>query len=216
MEGWTRDELLARVDFQGLDALRRAVESGEGAVVLTGHLGNWELAGAALAASGIPLDVVGKGMSNRGFEAELVATRARLGMRVIDVGDAPKRVLRALGEGRAVAMLVDQNAHRSKVFVPFFGKRAATARGPALLALRTGAPIFLGAALRTPGAGGRYAISMDAVDFHPTGDLESDVLSLSTEFARLLEAAVRAAPEQYFWQHKRWKTRPPEEPAPGA
>lgn len=214
MAAWTRERIVDRVTFRGLEPLRRAAETGKGAVLLTGHLGNWEVAGAAIAASGIALDVVGKGMANRRFEADVFETREKLGMRVIEMSDAPKGVLRALGEGRVVAILGDQNAHKRGVFVPFFGRQAATARGPALFAIRTGAPVFVGVALRDPGWPQRYTVTIRQMNFRPTGDVEADTQSLLAEYTRELEDAVRQAPEQYLWQHRRWKTRPPEEPQP--
>ena len=125
--------------------------------------------------------------------------------------DAAKGVLRALRRGRVVAMLGDQNAPRSEVFVPFFGKQAATARGPAVFAIRTGAPVFFGVVLRDPGWAQRYTTTIRPMRFRPTGDVEADTRSLLTEYMQALEEAVRRAPEQYFWQHKRWKARPPEE-----
>lgn len=212
MGEWSGEQLLERVTFRGLEHLRRASESGTGAVLLTGHLGNWEVAGAALAAAGIPIAVVGKGMANRSFEADLFETRERLGMRVIEMGNAPKGVLRSLRGGEVVAILADQNAHRSDVFIPFFGRSAATARGPALFAIRTGAPVFLGIPLRVPGWAQRYDLVCLELKFRPSGDVEADTLALLTEYAQGLEDAIRQAPDQYFWQHRRWKTRPPEEP----
>ena len=209
--GWTKERVVERVTFRGLEPLRRAAETGEGAVLLTGHLGNWEVAGAAIAASGIALDVVGKGMANRRFEADIFEIRKQLGMRVIAMSDAPKGVLRALGKGRVVAILGDQNAHMSGVFVPFFGRQAATSRGPALFAIRSGAPVFVGIALRDPGWTQRYTVAIRRLPFRPTGDVDADTRSLLAEYTRALEEAVRQAPEQYLWQHRRWKTRPPEE-----
>ena len=93
----------------------------------------------------------------------------------------------------------------------FFGLGAATARGPALFAIRTGAPVFFGCALRDPGWGQRYTTTIRQMGFRPTGDVEADTRSLLSEYMGVLEEAVRQAPEQYFWQHKRWKTRPSEE-----
>lgn len=216
-------DLRARVEMDGagLAALRTALGQGRGAVLVSGHLGNWEIGGAALAAHGVPVDAVAKGMANARFDADLVATRERLGLRVVDMGRAPREVLRSLRAGRAAALVADQNMHRGGLFVPFFGVPAATARGPALFALRTGAPVFLGVALRAPGWPQRYRIHLREVPFAPTGDLEADVRTLTEAHVRALEALVRDTPDQYFWQHKRWKTRPAgrgpaEEQAPGA
>jgi Kdo2-lipid IVA lauroyltransferase/acyltransferase len=213
MPGWSREQMAQRLHFLDLDPVRAAADQERGVVVLTAHLGNWEVAGAGLAALGLPLDVVGKGMANRRFERDLFALRERLGMRVIEMSEAPKGVLRSLGRGRVTALLGDQNAHRHGVFVPFFGKPAATHRGPALFALRTGAPVFVGFAIRDPGWRHTYTVVVHRLDHEVTGDVDEDVRALLEAYHRLLEDAIRSTPEQYFWQHKRWKTRPREEHA---
>lgn len=211
MAGWSDDDVRARTRAEGVDYIQRAVEEGDGVVMLTGHLGNWEVAGAGVAARGIPLDVVGKGMSNRRFEEDLFEARAGLGMNVIEMDDAPREVLRSLRRGRATAIVADQNMHRHGIFLPFFDRLAATARGPAVFALRAGAPVIFGYALREPGWRQRYVIRLMPLEHEVTGDLDTDVRALMLAYHARLEEAIRAAPEQYLWQHKRWKTRPPEE-----
>lgn len=210
---WPPARLLERVTFEGIDDLVAAAGPESGVLLLTGHIGSWELAGAAIAARGLALDAIVKGMSNRRFQEELFRTRERLGLRIIEAPRAPREVLRGLRAGRIVAILGDQNAAEGGVFIPFFGAEAATARGPALFALRTGAPVFVGVALRRPGWAQRYHISVRRLDVAPSGHLEDDVHALLAAYAEALETAVRSAPEQYFWQHKRWKTRPSEEPS---
>jgi KDO2-lipid IV(A) lauroyltransferase len=206
------EAVVARTRIEGLEALESALAEGKGVVVVTGHLGNWEIAGAALSARGIALDVVAKGMANRRFGEELEATRSRLGMRVVDMAVAPREVLRSLRAGRVVALVADQNAREQGIFVPFFGVPAATFRGPALFALRAGSPIFVGTCLREPGWPQRYRGRATRIDFTPSGDLDADVVRLTEAHTAALEQSVRQAPEQYFWQHKRWKTRPRQEP----
>jgi KDO2-lipid IV(A) lauroyltransferase len=210
MPRWTAEQLIGRVRFVGVERVREAADEGIGVVLLTGHLGNWEIAGASLAAMGFPLDVVGKGMANRSFERDLFRLRERLGMRVIEMSDAPKGVLRSLGRGRVVAMLGDQNAHKHGVFVPFFGRPAATPRGVALFALRTGVPVFVGFAIRDRGWSQTYTVEVRRLPHVATGVLEDDVRGFLLAYHRLLEDAIRGAPDQYFWQHRRWKTRPPD------
>lgn len=211
--GWPTERVLERTTVVGFEAFREAAGAGAGLVLLTGHIGNWEIGGAAIAARGVELDVVGKGMSNRGFQADLFAARERLGMRVIEMGDAPKEVLRSLGQGRVVALLGDQNAHGGGLFLPFFGRPASTFRGPALFAARTGAPVWVAFALSDRGPKQHYTVTFEHLPFVPTGDAEEDAATLMGVYGRRLEDAVRAAPEQYFWQHRRWKRRPEEEPA---
>lgn len=197
--------------IEGLDALRAAVDQGRGAVLVTGHFGNWEIGGAALAVRGIPLDVVVQRQANPLFDRLINDARARLGMRVIYRGRAPKDALRGLREGRAVAFVADQDARRAGVFVPFLGRPASTYRGPAVLALRSGAPVFMGTAVRAPD--GRYDVRLRPIPDPPPGDAEERAEALTAAYTGALEAAVRERPEQYFWHHRRWKTTPP---APGA
>lgn len=210
MARWSDEQMRARTRTEGIEHIRRALDRGDGVVMLTGHLGNWEVAGAGLAARGIPLDVVGKGMANRRFEADLFEARARLGMRVIRMSDAPRGVLRSLRSGRATAIVADQNMHRHGIFLPFFGRKAATARGPALFALRAGVPVIFGYALRE-GPGQSYLVHAEPLEYEVTGDLDTDVRALMTAYHERLEEAIRSRPEQYFWQHRRWRTRPADE-----
>lgn len=205
---WTPEEINARVDFSGLELLREAASGEQGVMLLTAHLGNWEIAGARIAAAGLPIDVVGKGMANRRFEADLFETRERLGMRVIDMADAPRDVLRALGRGRLAALLGDQNARRNGIFIPFFGRSASTPRGPAVFALRRNVPVFVGFAIRQPGWPQRYRVEARRLGFERSGDVEVDTRAMLTAYHEVLEEAILTAPDQYFWQHRRWKTRP--------
>jgi KDO2-lipid IV(A) lauroyltransferase len=208
-DGWSRELVRERTRVVGFEHFRDAARSGRGVVLLTGHLGNWELGGAAIAARGVPLDVVGKGMSNRRFQSDLFALRAGLGMRVLEMGDAPREALHALGEGRVVALLADQRPREGGVLVPFFGKPAATARGPALFALRSGAWAFVAFCVaEEPGAEARYTVTFAPLAFAPCGRLDEDVKGFLGAYAGALEGAVRAVPHQYFWQHRRWKRAP--------
>jgi KDO2-lipid IV(A) lauroyltransferase len=85
-------------------------------------------------------------------------------------------------------------------------------RGPALFAARTGAPVWVAFCLRDRGGAQRYTVTFEPLPFEPTGDSEADAAALMGAYGRKLEEAVRAASEQYFWQHRRWKKRPVEEP----
>ncbi|HSM06567.1 MAG TPA: hypothetical protein VK858_18230 [Longimicrobiales bacterium] len=215
----SRDDILGsiRMDAGVLEALRADLEAGQGAVLVTGHLGNWEVGGAWLAARGVPLDVVVQVQRNRRFDADLRGAREELGMRTIPKQDAPRGVLRALRAGRAAALVADQNVTVGGVFVEFFGRPAATARGPAVFALRSGAPLWLGAAIRTPDGPTPYHMRLERVEIDASGDLEVDVRRLTERHVARLESWIREVPEQYFWHHKRWKTRPaiPERGDPG-
>jgi KDO2-lipid IV(A) lauroyltransferase len=162
-------------------------------VFVTGHLGNWELAGAYVAARGVPLDVVARQQENPLFDRFLTRTRERLGMRVVWDGDAVRRAPRALREGRGVAFLVDQGAAGlASTWAPFFGRPAKTPRGPAVFALRLGAPVVFGAAVRRPD--GRFALGFERVPVAPAGDRERDVDAIVVAYTATLERWVRRLP----------------------
>ena len=203
------DAFAERCEVHGMNAVLESVAAGKGLVVVSGHLGNWELGGAMLAAHGVPLDGVAFPQRNRLFDDELRLNRERLGMRIVERARAARTVLESLGRGRAVALVADQNAGSRGVFVDFLGSLASTARGPALFSLRTGAPLFVGVCLAERGRPHRYVVHLERVAISRTGDVADDVLRLTHAHTRVLEGFVRDAPEQYFWQHKRWKTRPP-------
>lgn len=209
LSGERPEGVVARTEVVGLEALREARAEGRGAILVTGHLGNWEIGGAALAARGIPVDAVAFRQRNRLFDRDLVENRVRLGMRVIPRGRASRAVFHSLAEGRVPGLVADQNAGERGLFVDFFGVPASTARGPAVFSLRSGAPLFLGVAVALPGRPHRYRVHLEPIPFESHGEVAADVRSLLNAQVAGLERWVREVPEQYFWQHKRWKTRPP-------
>ncbi len=198
-------------EVRGWSIVEERLARGKGLIVVTGHLGNWELGGAYVAARGIPIDAVARHMANPLFDGYLTRTRERLGMSIIHDEEAVKRVPRSLRSGRAVAFLVDQGAvGLASTWVPFFGRLAKTPRGPAVFALRLGAPIVFGVAVRQPS--GRYVLTFEAIDPVETGDREADVDRIVGDYTLALERHVRRAPEQYFWHHRRWKHQRPGTP----
>jgi KDO2-lipid IV(A) lauroyltransferase len=202
-------DLFERVD--GWNIVEERLALGRGLIVVTGHLGNWELGGAYLAARGLPVDAIARHMANPLFDRYLTATRQRLGMTVVHDEDAVRRVPRSLRSGRVVAFLMDQGTiGLASTWVPFFGRLAKTPRGPAVFALRLDAPVVFGAAVRLPS--GRYHLGFEAIDTTSTGDREADVDRIVAEYTRVLERSVRAAPEQYLWHHRRWKHQQPGTP----
>jgi KDO2-lipid IV(A) lauroyltransferase len=201
----SRDELLAMAEgVDGWPELEAAWSRGRGVIFAAGHVGNWELAGAYIAARRGEIDVVARHMANPMVDGFITRTRGRLGMRVIYDDQAVKQVPRALRSGRGVAFLTDQaGAGLASTWIPFLGRMAKTARGPAVFALRLGSPIFFGGAIRQPD--GRYRLVFEEVPVTPTGDRERDVDQIVKDYTAVLERWVRRVPEQYFWHHRRWK-----------
>jgi len=210
------DEVRRRVEvFEGREALQAALDEGRGAVVVSGHFGNWEVAGSVLAAFGFPVDAVMQSLKNRWLSRYVEEMRSRLGMGLIDRAGAFGRSLERLAAGRVVAFVADQDARSRGVFVPFFGRLASTHGAPAALALRARAPLFVGGTHRI---GPRHYHAW-LVRLWPREDaaVGEQTLDLTCQWVSELERRVRLYPEQYFWHHKRWKTAPPGtgERAPG-
>lgn len=208
-----RQAVVDRTEPVGWDELENARSRGKGVMLVTGHFGNWEIAAASVASRGIPIAAIVRRQGNLLVDARLNELRRRLGVETIPQREAPSRVPRILRKGGVVGIVGDQDARRAGVFVPFFGVPASTHRGPALFAHRLGAAVFACTARRLPGSEVRYEVRGTEVEVPRTGDPEADTTALLAELAARLEAAVRMAPEQYFWFHRRWKSKPQAEPA---
>jgi Kdo2-lipid IVA lauroyltransferase/acyltransferase len=202
-------ERMERVD--GWEHVEAARAAGRGTLLVTGHLGNWEFGGAYFAARGVPIDVVARGMANPIFEAYVTRTREELGMTVVHDQDAVRRTPRALRDNRAIAFVSDHDAlGLASTFVPFFGRPAKTPRGPAVFALRFGVPTLFIVIARQPS--GRYIMHIDPVVVALTGDKERDIDAIVLRYTQMLEERVRQYPDQYFWQHRRWRRQPDDTP----
>ncbi len=184
-------------------AWHNEVTQGKGSIIVTGHVGNWEVAGALLATAGLSMAAVVKRQRNPAFDERLLETRRRVGIEPIYMQDANTRIPQALREGKTVALVADQDAGRRGVFVPFLGRPASTFRGPARLALSQNVPLFFGAAVRVDAG---YGSVLELVDVPPPGDDQE--VEFTRRWVAHLEALIRLHPEQYFWFHRRWKTRP--------
>lgn len=198
-------------EVENWDVVERAHAAGKGIIIVAGHLGNWELAGAYLGARGVPIDVIVRKMGNPFFDRYLNQTREQIGMNVVYDSQAVRHTPRALRDGRAVGFVADQGVlGLASTFVPFFGRPAKTPRGAGVFALRFGSPVIFVAALRK--ADGRYLVGFEEISVESTGDREKDVDGVVLRFTQVLEKWVRRAPEQYFWQHRRWRRQPPGTP----
>lgn len=184
--------------------LDEALAEGRGCIVFSGHLGNWELMGANAAIKGYPATFVVTTQRNKRIEYLLDHYRWSAGIEIIKRRQAIRGVMTALKRNRLVALLIDQDAHEDGDFVPFFGRLASTPRGAAVFHKRTGAPLVFAYCTRLPGE--RYRIRYNRLETRPD---ESDS-EITARMTRILENAVRQTPEQWFWMHRRWKTKPPE------
>jgi len=186
--------------------VRRLLHQGKGLVAVSGHLGNWELQGAAAAIMmDAPFTVAAVQQSNPYINRFITRRRTEMGMEVAGTKEAMKLLIRALKQRQAVGLVADQNAGGNAVFVDFFGKTAATHPGPAKLALKFNAPMIVGATVRT--GPGRFKMLVQQVEISADDTVET----LTQRHVKILESFIRQYPEQYFWLHRRWKTRPARE-----
>jgi len=184
-------------------------------IVLTGHIGNWELMGAHFARMGYSLKVFAKPLHNPRIESALLHTRRSLGLDVLYTGEGLKPAVRHLREGGILVFLADQDARKAGVAISFFGKPASTALGPAVFAQLTRAPIVPVFAIRVGTSRHRFVI------FPPiqplTGlDRNAALEQLTRSHVEALESIIRQHPEQYFWFHRRWTTRTDKTAGPSA
>lgn len=212
LSGGPRDDVLAM--FQPSpqwDVVERAFARGRGLIAIAGHLGNWELSGAYIAARGVPVHAIARGMGNPLSDRFFRRTRERLGIVVMHDQEAVRKVPRALKARAAVGVLSDQaTVGLASTTVPFFGRPAKTPRGAAVFALRGNVPVVLVEALRQ--ADGRYLFVAEELEVTHSDDREHDVDAIMLRFSARLEALVTRYPGQYFWQHRRWKHQPPDTP----
>ncbi len=191
--------------------LERAFAKGKGVIMVAGHLGNWELSAAYMTARGLPVDAIAMHMANPLSDAFFKRTRERFGMRVLFADESVRAIPRALRDGRGVGFLSDQSAKGlASTFVPFFGRPARTPRGAAVFALKGDLPMVFLVALRQPS--GRYVMHFEDVPLARADDKEAAIDATVLRFTQVLERLVRAHPEQYFWQHRRWKGQPKDTP----
>jgi len=188
------------------EALRADIREGKGGILLTAHLGNWETAGAYLAHERVPFTAIARAVPNPYVQAHLMGSRSQ-DFDVQEKRGAVQHTVDAVRAGRWVAMLGDQNAGGHGLFVPFFGLDASTYPLPATLAVRHGFRVYFAAALRR-GPGHRYDILVRRYVTPEGLDHRAAERHLLVAYHAALEAWIREAPEQYFWMHRRWKTRP--------
>jgi len=199
------------VTIEGRTNLDKAAERGKGVIYLTAHFGNWELLGLSLGANGYPLNIIVRPLDNQRIDNLLTSFRGLTGGRVIPKKGALKKVLKRLRNGEGLGILIDQNTSRDEgVFVDFFGTPAATNKGLALMSMKTDTPVLPIFLIRE----GKYRHRLvygQEIPIHKSGDAERDVVLNTGNFTRVVESYIRRYPEQWFWMHQRWKTRPVEE-----
>jgi len=212
VSGMSEAEIRDRIRVAGQEHLLAARARGRGVFLLSAHFGGWELGAIRAGLIGETIAPVVRPLDNPHLEEELARRRTRFGNRLIAKRDAARDILRAIRSKQTVAILVDQNVlAREAVFVPFFGRLAATTPSLALFQLKTGAPVV--PAFVWPEGGGRYVLELGAPIFAeefraPERDRDEAVLRATARYMEVTEAVIRGKPEAWLWMHDRWRTRP--------
>ncbi len=198
------------VDFVNLEVLDQALAEQRGVLMVGGHFGNWEYLCPALSERGYATTMYVGRQTNPLSDRLQNEERLRSGIQTIGKGrTATTELIEALRHNRAVGMLIDQDERSSGVFVDFFGIPASSSRGAAAFHLLQKSPVILFTCCYV---GARIRITFERIPFQPSGHNEQDVPDLTARIQHSLEQQIREHPEQYFWMHRRWRTRPPEEP----
>jgi KDO2-lipid IV(A) lauroyltransferase len=202
--GWGR-----QVEFGEVGSTMELLLQERPAIFVTGHSGNWEFLGLALSLLGFRMSALARPLDNPYLDEWLLGMRRRRGLEVLVKWGATTEVQKVIEGGGRVAFIADQNAGDDGVFVPFFGRMASSYKSIALLALRYRLPIVVGTAIRQ-GESLRYRLeTVDRIEPAECEAANDPLFYCTARFNRAMEQAVRLAPEQYLWVHRRWKSRPP-------
>jgi len=204
--GWMRTE--------GLDHYLAAQARGKGVLIVTGHLGAWELSSFYHSLMGHPMGMVIRRLDNRRLDGFVNGIRCLHGNRVIHKDDFGRALLLAMRAGQTVGILMDTNMTPPQgEFVKFFGWKACTGTGLAHVARKTGAAVLPGFMLWEP-AERKYVLHFGLqIEIPHTADPAADILAATQLCTSVIESWIRRYPDQWLWIHRRWKTRPPGEPA---
>jgi len=209
----TRQNIANLVEYDGLENYTSASERGRGVLMLTGHVGAWELCAFAQGVYGHPLSFLVRRLDNPLLDRMVSRYRELSSNRTIDKNRAVKPVLETLRRGEDVGLLIDANTMLDQgVFCDFFGVPACSTTGLAVFALRADAPVVPGFLIWDE------RLKKHRLRFEPeiplirTGDFKEEVMLNTSRFTKVIEEYARRYPDQWLWVHKRWHTRPAGEP----
>ena len=213
MPKYTRENSTAFLRYDGLERYLAARDKGNGVLIVTGHLGAWELSSFYHSLMGHPMSMVIRRLDNARVDALVNRIRCLHGNRVLHKDDFARGLLGAMRQGETVGILMDTNMTPPRgVFVPFFGHLACTASGLARVAARTGAAVLPGFMLWEERER-KYVLRFGPeIPLASTGDDDLDAIENTARFTAVIESYVRQYPSQWLWVHRRWKTRPEGEP----
>ena len=199
-------DLRKNVSVEGLEHLKKALEKKKGVIILGPHMGMWEHASSAFAQHVENAASLYKPLKNPYVDAYIIRTRGQGRIELISSKNGLRQLYQRLKKGGMVTLLFDQNAGRSGLPVPFFGKTASTYSTPAAFALKTGCAVVPAYTIKEPGFRHNRTILCEPFPLIRTGDTEQDIIANTRQYNAFIEDMVRRYPEQWFgWLHRRWK-----------
>jgi KDO2-lipid IV(A) lauroyltransferase len=196
------DEVERRFELHGLEHIDRGLDRGRGVVMVTAHIGNWDIAGVVLAARGYPVNVIHDTLQPKRWNDRVQGIRELIGLRLIPVESGVRQMLRALRQNEILAVLIDRPLEDEGVPVRFFDATTRVPGGAATLALRAGANVVVAATVRTED--GFEAHVSPLLEVSPTGDADSDVQAITQRAMSWLEALIRRHPDQWYMFRNMW------------
>jgi Kdo2-lipid IVA lauroyltransferase/acyltransferase len=203
-----KKKLASYIEYENIQYFNEAVDQGRGVVFLTAHFGCWELLAVSSGYFLKPSFLIAKPLDFRPAERLVRAIREKSGNQCVSKEKSMRRLIQVLKEGGILATLMDQNIDwKDGVFVPFFNKLACTNKGLALLVRKTQVPV-IPVFIIEQGQGHYRVVFSPPLPWLSFGDKTKEIEENSAQYNRVIEDMARKYPEQYFWVHQRWKTRP--------
>jgi KDO2-lipid IV(A) lauroyltransferase len=214
MSSYTAAATESFIRYEGLEHYLAARDQGKGVLILTGHLGAWELSSFYHSLMGYPMSIVIRRLDNPLVDKLVNRIRCLHGNQVLHKDDFARALLASMRRGETVGILMDTNMTPPQgTFVDFFGHLACTGSGLARVAMKTGAQVLPGFLLWEE-ASQAYVLRFGApLTLTASGDVEADALAHTALFTSVIEDYIRQYPDQWLWVHRRWKTRPQGEAA---
>jgi len=200
-----KSQVEAAVKFTNLSYIRDQYNEGNGAIMLGAHFGNWEyMAMSGAIQAGIPFSVIVKPQRNTLVSDWLDSLRIKFGNKIVPLGISVRQIYKELKDKNIVALVADQRGPEDAIRINFMGRMASVYPGPAILALKTGAPLVFGVAVRQPDYSYKTELEIISKENLPE-DEELKIIELSQRHTAALEKYIHKYPEQWLWMHKRWK-----------
>jgi KDO2-lipid IV(A) lauroyltransferase len=197
--------------FINIERPKQMMVDGKPLLLVTGHYGNFEIMGYLFAAFGLPIYSIARPLDNKYINEYLVGVRERTGQKIIDKKGAADLMEKIASDGLTLGFIADQDAGKKGIFVDFFGRKASTYKSIGLLALTYNMPVVIGCTRRLDN---RFFFECECTRIimpREWKDKDDPLLWVTQEYTKAIEDGILKDPTQYWWLHRRWKTRPKEE-----